>query len=301
MINSKKIMHFVGVAKAGNFNDAARQLHISQPALSRSIQSLEQSLNVTLFDRSQRVIKLTKDGFHLLKHAHSVMQDLENFVIESKRLTQLEAGSLTVGTGPLPADHVGAQACADFLIQHPDVQLTLTVDEPANLVKKLVQGEIDILIADPRGLDSVENLHFAHLSKFPTLAVARANHPLSTKHSLTAEDITQFPLASISKAASRFFMDHLGVADNGGNRFFNYHCNSVQLMLTTLKHSDLIGILLSCNVIKELEREELCILDVPAINHRIYSDYAIITYQPRLLSLAAEAFIEICKELIASN
>jgi len=301
MVNSKKIMHFVGVAKAGNFNDAARQLHISQPALSRSIQSLEQSLNVTLFDRSQRVIKLTKDGLHLLKHAHSVMQDLENFVIESKRLTQLETGSLAIGTGPLPADHVGAKACAEFLIQHPDIQLTLTVDEPANLVKKLVQGEIDVLIADPRGLDCIENLDFSHLSKFPTLAVARAHHPLSTKHNLTVGDITQFPLASISKAASRFFMDHLGVSDSGGNRFFNYHCNSVQLMLTTLKHSDLIGILLSCNVIKELEREELCILDVPAINHRMYSDYAIITYQPRLLSLAAEAFIEICKKVIASN
>ncbi len=295
MIDSKKLRHFVALAKVGNFNAAAKALHLSQPALSRSIQSLEQELDTTLFDRSQRAIKLTPAGEHLLKYAQSVIQNLYNLSIEASRLNSLETGSLKIGTGPLPADHIAAKACAEFLKQHPKISLRLRVDEPSNLEAQLIQGDIDVLIADPRALHNTEELKFEILPSFPAVMVARAGHPLAKKKQISATDLAKFPLASISNATAKVVSEYLDLKQKNKKQPFSYECNSVQLMLTTIKHSDAIATLLSCNILNGQAQNEFCVLNVPAIDHKIFSEYSIVTYKPRSLSLAAEAFIGIVR------
>ncbi|MDN3648646.1 LysR family transcriptional regulator [Reinekea marina] len=297
MINSKKLLHFIEVAHSKSFNEAALSLHISQPALSRSIQSLEHELGLILFDRCRRALELTSHGVHLLKYAQTVQQNIENFEIATGRLSNLQAGYLRVGTGPLPADHVGAVACAKFLKDFPHIELTLSVDDPEKLIEKLSIGDLDVLITDPMAISGDHDLVKEPLTKFPAIAIARKGHPLENKEKLDAKDLINYPLGSISKVATQVFMQRLGLTSNNVAKYFNYHCNSAQLLITTIKNSDLIGVLLSSNVQEELNRGELCILDVPQINHQLHSDYSVITYRPRLNSLAADAFIKICKQL----
>ncbi len=297
MIDSKKLRYFSVLAKLGNFNAAAAALHISQPALSRSIQALENSLNLTLIDRSQRTIKLTAAGQHLLKHARSVLQDLENIALEADKLRLLKAGTLTIGSGPFPADHIGARACGEFLNRFPEVRLGLFVDKPEALVARLVDGEMDLLLAGQRSIAGFTELSFQPLPSFSGVVLARPGHPLAIRRQLTFDDLKRYPHASISQLSSLLVADVFGLSEQAASaQLQTFTCNSVQLMLTTIKHSNAIGIALSCNVEEELARDELCLLDVPVINN-LTSNYGIVTYQPRLLSLTAEKYIEIVCEI----
>jgi len=302
MVESKKLKHFITLAKLGNFNEAAEVLHITQPALTRSIQSLETSLDVALFDRSQRAIKLTDAGSYLLNHAQAVMLDLENLSAAADRLRSLKAGKLVIGTGPLPADHIGAKACARFLSDYPDIHVRLVVDEPHNMVPKMINNEIDLMISDPRAILDFTDLIIDPLPAVPAVTVARMGHPLSHKQHLTFDNIRAYPCATISTLISQAIANAVNISDPREIAdVFSYECNSVQLLLTTLKHSDAIGILLSSNIQEELKRNEVCVLDVPDINRKVYSGYGVVTYKPRLMSLAAEKFIEVVKHVAAEQ
>jgi len=298
MIENKKLKHFITLAQVGNFNLAADLLHISQPALTRSIQALESQLKLELFDRNQRAIKLTDAGRHLLERAQLVLLSVDNLALEADRYKSLKAGKLVVGTGPLPADHIGAKACAAFLNRFPEMNLHLMVDDPDNIVPKLAKGEVEILLADPRGLKDMTDLDFLLLPAVPAAVIARAGHPLSARSNLTVQDMMPYPLGSISKQSRHVIGKILGLSDpREMATLFNYECNNVQLLLTTVKHSDTIGILLTSNVQEAIQSGELCMLDVPAVNDKEFSQYGILTYRPRLQSLAAEKFIQIVQSV----
>lgn len=294
MIENKKLRHFITLASVGNFNTAAELLHISQPALSRSIQTLESQLKLALFDRNQRAIKLTDAGRHLLERAQTVLLDVENLTLEAERYLSLQAGKLVVGTGPLAADHIGARACALFLNQYPQMRLRLIVNEPHAIIASLVKGEVDLLISDPRGIPDTTDLLIQPLPPIPGVVVARHHHPLASRKRLAFQDLMKFPRATISQLMGQNLAKAVGLKEPREiAAMFSYECNSVQLMLTTLMHSDAVGVLLTSNIQEELKRGDICILDVPAINYQAFSQYGITTYGPRLLSLAAEKFIEI--------
>ena len=83
MLDLYKLQHFVVVARTGSFRQAAEQLHLSQPALSRSIQALERRYGVTLLDRSRTGVHLTTVGQQLLARAHQIGED----VLQTRLLT----------------------------------------------------------------------------------------------------------------------------------------------------------------------------------------------------------------------
>lgn len=302
MIDSKKLRHFKTVAEEGNFNDAAVLLHLSQPALSRSIQSLEDSLKLKLFDRSQRAIKLTLAGQQLLKHACSVLLEIENIEREADKFNSLISGKLNIGTGPLPADHIAARACARFIEQYPNINISLQVEDPTYLAPKLVNGDIDILLADPRVIIDQKHLEFQPLPEVPAVLVARKGHPLASKMNVTLNELQQYPLGIISKLGKQIVGKALGISSQEDiNSLFSYECNSTQLLLTTVKFSDTISILMEDNVIEPISRNEVSLIDVPAISNHLTSQYAIVTFKPRLLSLAAEKYIEIVHQVSKDN
>lgn len=300
MVETKKLKHFVILAEIGNFNDAAVVLHISQPALSRSIQSLEENLQLKLFDRSQRAIRLTPAGVDLLEYARKVLLDLENLGLKAGRLKSLQDGRLVVGTGPLPADHIGAMACARFMTLYPNVRLSLVVDHPDKIVPQLKAGEVDVLLADPRGIQDLTDLALQPLPCYPVVTIGRTGHPLAARKALAFEDIQPYPLASISQIATKTVEKALGLTRDESSNLFVFDCNTVQPLVTILKNSDAIGILLSCNVDAEIAAGDLCILDVPAINDQLRSEYGVVTFQPRLHSFAAEEFIRIVHGIAGS-
>ena len=153
---------FYETAICGNISMAARKLYISQPAISKAISKLENSLGVSLFVRSSRGVKLTPDGEILLKQLdtafHAIKQGEDT--IESRK--ESGAGSLSIGISTTLCRYLLLPYLQDFIKAHPEVKLSIFCQSSTETIAALENGLLDMgIIGETSHLDP---LHFYPLS-----------------------------------------------------------------------------------------------------------------------------------------
>ncbi|MCK5069613.1 MAG: LysR family transcriptional regulator [Desulfocapsa sp.] len=183
------------LAKRGNFAKAAQELHISQPALSRSLASLEKQLGMKLFDRSKREVVTTVFGEHLLQRGKPVLQEMQLLERDLHLLQSMEAGELVIGSGPFPAESLLGKAVARFSKTYPKVNVRIILDRTPNLLTRLHKRELDIFVADTRVISDTSDLDITPLPQQQGYFCCRHDHPLTQKEQLEMKDIFTYPLA----------------------------------------------------------------------------------------------------------
>lgn len=138
--------HAYAVYRAGSFTKAAKQLCISQPALSATIKKLEDTLGHPIFDRSSRHIKLTDAGQRYIRAAEQIQLIRTNLEQELDDLSQLHRGSFILGGTTLIISEVLPQVLKTFGATYPDVEVKIQVEPSTVLWDKLDQGQVDIAI-----------------------------------------------------------------------------------------------------------------------------------------------------------
>ena len=140
-----RVLHyFLTVAREQSFTKAAKQLHITQPTLSRQLAALEEELGAKLLDRGGHNITLTDEGLLLKRRALEII-DLENKIIdEFKGNEEVIEGTITIGCGEFNAvDHI-AKICKTFQEKYPRVQIALHT-ATADVVQEMMnKGLVDI-------------------------------------------------------------------------------------------------------------------------------------------------------------
>lgn len=194
-ISLRHLHQIKALARQGNFAKAARDLNISQPALSRSIALLEDRLGVKLFDRSKRGVMPTVFGEHILQRGTPVLRDVQMMERDSYLLQGLESGKLVIGSGPVPAEISIGKAVALFHTNHPRINIQIIVDKTPNLLAKLRHRELDILIADTRMINDASELEITLFPQQQGYFYCRADHPLTAKKGLQLKDIFSYSLA----------------------------------------------------------------------------------------------------------
>lgn len=173
-MNLRALRTFVVAVEAGGLGRACARLHISQPAASRQIQSLEDELNVMLFERVGRRLRLTTDGEFLLRQSRQLLHDATLLVEQARSLKGGQAGLLRIAATP----HVIAGVLAPFVSQHmarhPGVEVQLLEGGAASQPTRLERGEAHLAIM-PAG-DA--RLHGRLLYPVYALAVHRADTAL---------------------------------------------------------------------------------------------------------------------------
>lgn len=183
------------LAKRGNFAKAAKDLNISQPALSRSLASLEQQVGVKLFDRSKREVVATVFGEHLLQRGKPVLQEMQLLERDLHLLQSMESGELVIGSGPFPAEISLGRAVARFSKTYPKVNVRIILDRTPNLLTRLHKRELDIFVADTRIISDTSDLDITPLPQQQGYFCCRHDHPLTQKKQLEMKDIFTYPLA----------------------------------------------------------------------------------------------------------
>lgn len=173
---------FLAVAQLNSFSQAAEQLHVTQPAVSKRIQQLEQQLGVQLFDRVGRRIVLTEAGRALLPRAQQWLNELDDI----RRLAQDYAhtatgelsGTLTMGTSHHIGLHRLPNALRSFSHQHPQVRLDIRFIDSEQAYDAVLSGELELgIVTLPPALD--ERLISQVIWPDPLAFVVAANHPLA--------------------------------------------------------------------------------------------------------------------------
>ena len=118
----RQLRHLVALADCRNFGRAAEAINLSQPAFSRSIQTLERDLGCELVERSSREFRLTGQGELVLQHARRLLAGSQALHNELTQYNGLTGGELQFGCGPYPAQVLVPEALADFIDAHPAIR-----------------------------------------------------------------------------------------------------------------------------------------------------------------------------------
>lgn len=139
-----RLKHFLAVAEAGSVQGAARCLHISQPALSKSLRLLEEHLQTALFDRSARGVVLTPMGQVLYLRAREIQSEWEASLIELNATRDGAQGELRIGMGPTYAVVLMRRVLAQLARDYPNLRVSVRTGVGALLIPALQAGEISL-------------------------------------------------------------------------------------------------------------------------------------------------------------
>lgn len=260
------------LAKRGNFAKAAQDLNISQPALSRSISSLEKQLGIQLFDRSNRAVVCTVFGKHILERGKPVIQDMEMMERDLNLLQGLESGELVVGSGPFPAEISVGKAVARFSKNYPKVNVRIVIDRTPNLLTRLYSRELDIFVADTRVIMGSSELKITRLPIQQAYFCCRADHSLTEKKHLELEDIFSYPLAVmwVPKALWKLWARKVGLQLNNVTDLpcAILECDYLKVLLDIVAGSDAIGLVTQSILNNSHLQQQLVLLPVslPELN-----------------------------------
>lgn len=212
MFNGMKYVY--EVYKERSFSNAARNLYISQPALSGMIKKIEKNIGMPLFDRSTTPIQLTECGKKYIKTAEKIMSLEDEFAYYVGKLDELKTGRLTVGSTYLFSSFVLPKYIKKFKASYPDVKVSLFEENSNLLEKKLANGELDFVVdnylLDEKVYDRISMMKERLLLAVP--ASFSSNRRAST-YQLTVNDIINdvhlnpsFPAVPLKKFQDEPFM-----------------------------------------------------------------------------------------------
>lgn len=296
MFDRRHLRHAIGLASHGNYARAAEALHLTQPALSRSIQNLEEELGVQLFDRSRRGVEPTEFGLLLLRHAQSmelIARDLERDINLAKGL---EIGTLAIGAGPWGAASIIGVPVGLLSQSHPRLRTRVLIAPWQELPARLRAREIDLVISDVSEIQGQEDLEVTPLMPHPTFVVCRPDHPLTTRQSLAAADIFAFPLAGphIPQHAIDQLLSHLPKASRASarsNGLLSITCDSSSVLKAILVNSNAVSVMSPFMCIKELQSGELAMIQ--QLDLGLAGRFGVTRLRERTLSAPAAAFLDI--------
>jgi DNA-binding transcriptional LysR family regulator len=189
----RTIEYFLAIAQQGSLRAAARELGITQPALTKAMRRLEDEAGVALFDRKARGMTLTVYGQSLLRHARALRASLADATSEIRSLRAGTAGLVPVGAGPSWQRAILPEAIALFRSERPGVQLQVTGGTDDHLKAGLRAGTLDVVLAALPDVPLEPDLERKALIYDDYRVVAAAGHPLRRQNAIRLENLLAFP------------------------------------------------------------------------------------------------------------
>lgn len=245
-MDTQKLLHLLAVVEHGTFSEAARAVHLTQPALSRSIRALEDELKAQLFDRGARRARLTVFGELVADRARRMRLEERQLRRDLELLRGGEEGSLAIGVAPAPA----ALLLTPFLIHmaqtHPRIKVRTETGATSALLDALRSETIDAIVGDAYVLRAADDIDMEPLGELPAGLVCRAGHPILRKRRVDIEAIRTYPVATttLSTAVSRQLAELWGPGA-APDKLFTLHCDNLDMLRSVTLATDtlLFGVL----------------------------------------------------------
>jgi DNA-binding transcriptional LysR family regulator len=180
-----QLEYFRTVARLEHFTKAAEELHISQPALSRTISRLEENVGAQLFERSGNRVKLNSLGEKFLRRVERALRELDDGVLEISDLKSEESGKIAISTS---TSGFLSRPLVAFLTEHPNVHLVHFIQEPAQMIASLRAGETDFAVSfSPVNR---EDVLWTPLLTEEILAFVGENHQLAQRGTVSLTELS---------------------------------------------------------------------------------------------------------------
>lgn len=289
---------FYAVAKAGNISRAAKELYISQPAISKSISKLEDSLNTVLFTRNSRGVQLTDEGQVLFEHTRDAFEELAKGEQELKRIREFNMGHIRIGVSNTLCRFIMVKYLKGFIEQYPHIKITIESQPTTQTLSMLEQQRIDIgLVVEQK---SAKSMNFIPVMDIEDIFVATPSYLENLRLREGADtDVFQsgnLMLLDKNNITRHYIDDYMAVNEIVANNLLEV--TTMDLLIEFAR----IGLGIGC-VIKEFVKEDLdsgrlaqLKLDTP-----IHKRTVGFLWQSSRTSKALDTFIRFCKEQDSQN
>jgi DNA-binding transcriptional LysR family regulator len=189
MLDVYELNVFLTAAETENFSEAARQLHLTQPAVSMQIRALEKKLGIDLFHRTGRTLALTEQGRTLMPLAREVVNRAKHIQEELESLKGEVVGHLKLGCSTATGKYILPHLVARFRHCHPKVQITIYNHSRSTVLNELDDGSVHLAVvsSQPTGADVV----FRHFFTDHVVLIVPADHPWAELDIISPEQLRQ--------------------------------------------------------------------------------------------------------------
>lgn len=204
----QSLHYFKVVAKYENMSKASEELHITQPALSKSIAALEENLGVSLFDRNGRSIKLNKYGKFFLERTEVILKEYEKTKEELLNLVSPGNGIVSIGFMHTLGLEIIPKLMTDVKKVYPNMRFQLTQSNSSSILEKLQNGELDLCLIS--SFNTNQEIFWEFLWEEELFLIVPNGHPLSRYKKVKITDFANEPMITIKKGNSlRQTVDYL--------------------------------------------------------------------------------------------
>ena len=303
----RRLEHLVLLADELNFARAAESACLSQSAFSRSIQALEESLGLRLFDRGLKFVKLTAAGQRVLARARKLLVTTNDMQREIAMLRRGDLGDIAVGAGPFTAVALFPEALVRLRNEHPRVNVRLNVDNWWSLLERLNAEKLDLFVSDIREIPPSHDITIQPLGTIKGSLFCRAGHPLIRDEPLELGDLANAQFASVyMPEVVRRELNGI-VAPLTGEPFkVVFECESAVATREFVCRTDVI--LLACKEAIRVELESGLLRELPVrqllelgANSPLRTDIGIVRATERTLTPASELLLSYLVELASER
>ncbi|MBQ3696941.1 MAG: LysR family transcriptional regulator [Spirochaetales bacterium] len=182
----QRVLTILKVDELGSFTKAADALCLTQPAVSQQVKSFENELDIKIFEREQKTVRLTKNGEVALKYIKRLVS-ISNNMVQAIKDEKMRVTSLAVGITHTVESSTIIEAIAEFTRDNQGVSIKIVSDTAENLHRMLRNDELDFLIIEGRLDDS--DLNYTMLGTDSLVLVTSPTHRLASRKAVTIEDL----------------------------------------------------------------------------------------------------------------
>ncbi|MGV2863854.1 LysR family transcriptional regulator [Achromobacter sp. AGC39] len=301
-MNLQQLEHFLVLVETRSFSRAAVKLHLTQPALSRSIQALEETLGGRLLERDKEKT-LTALGELAIVRARRIRVELSELRRSASLLADYAGGTLRLGLGPTPTAILSVPLLREMKERYPAIKLLLSGGAPEMQVQELREGAVDALVVHRNHIPADADLHLMFFPRTPLGFVVRTGHPLAGRTDLDFQALRRFGVAASGRAMSDEVMHRLNAYFGPTAHFIEaiqYQSNDIHPLVDLVRTSDTVffGVLRVAQ--PGIAHGELVHLDIrPALE--LSSQFVFVTLEGKTLPPALLRLRDLCTRYMSGE
>lgn len=294
----KRLRYALAVADEGNFVRAAERVSISQPALSRAVQTLEEELGFLLFDRGNRNVAVTVAGAAFFNHARRLLFDVRNMEHDLALLRNGDSGEVAFGIGPLHSGALLPRMLRQVRADQPGINLTVSINNSSYLLDHLRAEALEFFMSDVRLIEPAEDLIITHECRQYGGIYCRPGHPLLERGDVAPTELLPYGMAAPTiPEVLMTQLNKLFRLPPGRNLPIVLSCDSIHTLVDVAAESDLL--LLSSHAALAEAAELGRLVQIPVPLPPVYADIATIRLRGRTLSPGAQRVLQAARAILS--
>jgi DNA-binding transcriptional LysR family regulator len=294
-LDSRQVRAFCVLARTGSFTQTARELHLTQSAVSHSMKALERDVGCRLFDKLGKKCVLTQAGEQLLHHAARILQEMENARESLTHLGKWGRGRLRLGASTTACQHVLPAVLREFKESFPDHSITIEPGDTPALVASLLRQRVDLALS--LEADNEPQLDFHPLFTDELHFIVGPLHPWAQSRCVERAEVPRqnYILYNKSSVTFRLIEEYFRLERLSLNTVIDL--GNMEAIKELVKLG--LGVSIVAPWIARREIEEGSIVAFPLGRRRLRRRWGILHWHGKRLTLAEETFLGLCRAACA--